>query len=107
MKQRLDHKTQGRESAGWAFALVAFALAIHGVSEAMHAAEAPGASEFRKTIRPILETYCFDCHADGTGIRHGTKGGVRTCGKDGALTLCKPVNRSQGRGGALVPPSVQ
>ncbi len=65
MKQRLDHKTQGRESAGWAFALVAFALAIHGVSEAMHAAEAPGASEFRKTIRPILETYCFDCHADG------------------------------------------
>ena len=24
-----------------------------------------GAAEFRKNVRPILETYCFDCHADG------------------------------------------
>src|SRR3974377_140092 len=24
-----------------------------------------GAAEFRREIRPILETYCFDCHADG------------------------------------------
>jgi len=29
------------------------------------AAERPGAAEFRKEIRPLLETYCFDCHADG------------------------------------------
>jgi len=29
------------------------------------AAEPRGAVEFRKTIRPILETYCFDCHAEG------------------------------------------
>src|SRR5687768_3957266 len=29
------------------------------------AAENRGAAEFRKEIRPILENYCFDCHADG------------------------------------------
>jgi hypothetical protein len=29
------------------------------------AAESPGAVEFRTEIRPILETYCFDCHGDG------------------------------------------
>jgi hypothetical protein len=28
-------------------------------------AELPGATEFHKNIQPILETYCFDCHADG------------------------------------------
>jgi len=28
-------------------------------------AESPSATEFRKVIRPILESYCFDCHADG------------------------------------------
>jgi mono/diheme cytochrome c family protein len=25
----------------------------------------PGSEEFRAHIRPILETYCFDCHGDG------------------------------------------
>jgi hypothetical protein len=29
------------------------------------AAESPGAAEFRTEIRPILQTYCFDCHGDG------------------------------------------
>jgi hypothetical protein len=29
------------------------------------AVESPGAKEFRTEIRPILQTYCFDCHADG------------------------------------------
>jgi len=29
------------------------------------AGESPGAAEFRRDIRPLLETYCFDCHADG------------------------------------------
>jgi hypothetical protein len=29
------------------------------------AGENPGAAEFHKTIRPLLENYCFDCHADG------------------------------------------
>src|ERR1039457_7019543 len=35
------------------------------------AGTSPGAAEFRKDIQPILETYCFDCHADGVN-----KGGV-------------------------------
>ena len=25
----------------------------------------PGAAEFRKEVRPLLEKYCFDCHGDG------------------------------------------
>ncbi|MGA2656694.1 MAG: DUF1592 domain-containing protein [Verrucomicrobiota bacterium] len=29
------------------------------------AAQSPGAAEFRRDIRPLLESYCFDCHADG------------------------------------------
>jgi hypothetical protein len=29
------------------------------------AGENPGAVDFHKTIRPLLENYCFDCHADG------------------------------------------
>lgn len=41
-----------------------FAAAIYtgGVT---FAAETRGVTEFRKAIRPILENYCFDCHADG------------------------------------------
>src|SRR5437016_14444090 len=27
--------------------------------------ESSGAASFRQNIRPILQTYCFDCHADG------------------------------------------
>src|SRR5438552_15875271 len=34
-------------------------------------AELAGAAHFRKSVQPILETYCFDCHADGMN-----KGGV-------------------------------
>lgn len=29
------------------------------------AADAKGVAEFKKNIKPILENYCFDCHADG------------------------------------------
>ena len=32
---------------------------------AAQAAQNPGAAEFRKEVRPILEKYCFDCHGDG------------------------------------------
>ena len=42
--------------------LATFALATVGT----RAADSSGAEDFRKNIRPILEKYCFDCHADGT-----------------------------------------
>ena len=32
---------------------------------ATFAADNRGAAEFRKEVRPLLEHYCFDCHADG------------------------------------------
>jgi hypothetical protein len=35
------------------------------VSPAAHSAELAGAEDFRQHIRPILENYCFDCHAGG------------------------------------------
>src|ERR1700689_1233196 len=38
---------------------------------AARAADAPAATDFRAHVRPILEQYCFDCHADGAN-----KGGV-------------------------------
>ena len=38
---------------------------------AAQAAEVPAAADFRQHIRPILEQYCFDCHADGEN-----KGGI-------------------------------
>ena len=31
----------------------------------MFAAEPAGATEFKQRIKPLLENYCFDCHADG------------------------------------------
>src|SRR5512145_698218 len=34
-------------------------------------AELPAAAHFRKNVQPILEKYCFDCHADGMN-----KGGI-------------------------------
>src|SRR5436190_9708578 len=40
------------------------------------AAQSPTAANFHKKIRPILETYCFDCHADGAN-----KGNVAFDGK--------------------------
>jgi Protein of unknown function (DUF1588)/Protein of unknown function (DUF1587)/Protein of unknown function (DUF1592)/Protein of unknown function (DUF1585)/Protein of unknown function (DUF1595) len=35
------------------------------VAVAATGASLPGANEFHKNIWPLLETYCFDCHADG------------------------------------------
>jgi hypothetical protein len=46
----------------------AIALAVLGVGAFLSrasAGESPGAAEFRADIRPILQTYCFDCHGDG------------------------------------------
>src|SRR5882672_2177637 len=49
-------------------------------------AEVPAAAHFRKNARPILEKYCFDCHADGVN-----KGGVAFDEfKSDASLLAKP-----------------
>src|SRR5215467_14441761 len=32
---------------------------------AARAKDSSGAAEFRNKVHPILERYCFDCHADG------------------------------------------
>ena len=49
--------------SGWLAGLVLLGVPA-GVGRA--AAEAvPGAAAFHAQIRPILETYCFDCHGDG------------------------------------------
>ncbi|HEY3855721.1 MAG TPA: DUF1592 domain-containing protein [Verrucomicrobiae bacterium] len=48
--------------------LVAGVLSLFGFGIIMigaKAAESPGAVEFRKDIRPLLQTYCYDCHGDG------------------------------------------
>src|SRR5438046_97927 len=46
-------------------------LAIGALCPSTPGAEIPAAADFRKEVRPILETYCSDCHADGA-----KKGGV-------------------------------
>ncbi len=45
-----------------------FVLMMAGCALAGSAAfgsEPTGAAEFKRSIKPLLETYCFDCHADG------------------------------------------
>ena len=42
------------------FLLPALSLALAAAGAGL-----PGAAAFHQNIRPILETYCFDCHADG------------------------------------------
>ncbi|MEY2428596.1 MAG: hypothetical protein QOJ40_1481 [Verrucomicrobiota bacterium] len=46
------------------FTLMALSLSASG-------AELPAGAHFRNNVQPILEKYCFDCHADGAN-----KGGV-------------------------------
>jgi len=43
-------------SAGWAVGLM---------PAVGHGEVTSGLERFRTTVRPLLETYCFDCHADG------------------------------------------
>jgi mono/diheme cytochrome c family protein len=47
--------------ASWLLA----ALVLLAPWDTLAADSAPGSAEFRAHIRPILETYCFDCHGDG------------------------------------------
>lgn len=57
-----------RRSAAVGFALAVFSLAA---GQAAGAADTSGGKEFRNEVRPILQEFCFDCHADGAN-----KGGV-------------------------------
>ncbi len=45
------------------FALSVTSLVLVGF--VTNAADSVGTKEFQKTIKPLLENYCFDCHADG------------------------------------------
>ena len=55
-------------SAAVGIALAMFSLVA---GQAAEAADAPGGKGFRNAVRPILQEFCFDCHADGAN-----KGGV-------------------------------
>src|SRR6266542_2698551 len=52
-------------------AAAAAALILALLAPRAAAGELPAAAHFRKNVRPILEKYCSDCHADGM-----KKGGV-------------------------------
>lgn len=45
------------------YGLIASNIALTG--PVAIAAGSPGVMEFQKSIKPLLENYCFDCHADG------------------------------------------
>lgn len=49
---------RGSVFAALVAALVAWTVAVRG-------AETAGGREFRDTVRPLLQEYCFDCHGDG------------------------------------------
>src|SRR5882724_9575972 len=51
----------------WVFGCITFMVPSSRVS----GAENEAVTQFRKNIQPLLETYCYDCHADGEN-----KGGV-------------------------------
>ena len=68
MKPRFNPGIQRKRFAAvtWvsALAIAAAALALlpGGIANAN---EVPGAAEFRKAIQPVLQEFCYDCHADG------------------------------------------
>ena len=51
----------GSQAGARLFALLACGVVASGV----RGATAPGAADFHSRVQPILESYCFDCHADG------------------------------------------
>jgi len=50
-----------RTCALWVMLLVSVEPGLHLCA----AADSPDAAEFHKTIQPILQNYCYDCHGDG------------------------------------------
>lgn len=51
-------------ATGFTSVLLAVAVALSG-SETCNAAAPGGVEDYRRNIKPLLEKYCFDCHADG------------------------------------------
>ena len=64
-KKRMAFFSSGRPLRPWREALVLLVLLTGtGITQAQ-SLQSPGSAEFRAHIRPVLETYCFDCHGDG------------------------------------------
>ena len=45
--------------------LASLALSVCGSARALAAPAPDAAAQFQKDVQPILENYCYDCHADG------------------------------------------
>src|ERR1700720_1032911 len=48
-----------------AFAFLTPMALLFCAPEAMPVERVSGAAEFRSEVQPILENFCYDCHADG------------------------------------------
>ncbi|MSU23997.1 MAG: DUF1592 domain-containing protein [Opitutus sp.] len=52
-----------RPHSSWTRTLLAAALAV--AASCVSGAESPGVMRFREKVKPLLVTYCYDCHGDG------------------------------------------
>src|SRR5258706_308994 len=63
----LERSRNLRKSRSLALSLAAWfgASLLPGTLAAEELSSAPGATQFRTQIQPVLKEFCFDCHGDG------------------------------------------